>query len=568
MLIIFAISALAQDVVTWGETRSKASLSSDAFDQARAELAQALPLHRVREVDVLGKAELASASFAFLDAGVQPLTSEEREALQAFVTDGGVVLAQMMGPAAGSMGKSFGVDVVEKYSDEQPVEHSVDSEFLDGLFGEVSTFKNRYEGHLVVSEGSKILVEDSLGPTMAVSKAGSGTAVFYTNYFAFADADFSVGGLLEADTDNARLLANLASRRLPRLTVGVAGVDLLEPGLSKALPNVTFEPFSEEGSYGAILVGPSADIDWSAAAKDGARVILLVDDATPLGDLTATAIKSDAPSASAWTSSGKWNEAPFGPSTWSSIWQISVGETTSSAKSLAMGDGDIWLLGAPEGAPSLDGLRFLGNALTHQDGPAPPPSDGEPSAPGPTNEWRESVNEALDGRPERLKGFVEANGSNPSAASLVQHASAWLSSPEWAVDPRFFPLGEHEVGRSTRRSMKKAGVPSAESRWTFKHNNLLWTCLYGNNDSCHEANWTSGPFPGLWSAVGISVDATPETTAALMEELGYKVEIGFAPRTPYGRQVVAVGHGLLWQFDYDIAAKNEACLQVSSRYKP
>ena len=53
-----------------------------------------------------------------------------------------------------------------------------------------------------------------------------------------------------------------------------------------------------------------------------------------------------------------------------------------------------------------------------------------------------------------------------------------------------------------------------------------------------------------------------------MEELGYEVEIGFAPRTPYGRQVVATGHGLLWQFDYDQPDQGEACLQVSARYKP
>ncbi len=132
---------------------------------------------------------------------------EEIVALRSFTERGGKVLLHVAGDVGQGLASAFDVKWVETYNGEQWVEHALPESARTGPYGTASTYRNRYESHLVGSgDELVVLAEDGGGPVLVEATVGAGRAVLYTNLFAFADDDWSVGG---AGEHNAVLLMNL-----------------------------------------------------------------------------------------------------------------------------------------------------------------------------------------------------------------------------------------------------------------------------------------------------------------------------------------------------------------------
>ncbi len=78
---------------------------------------------------------------------------------------------------------------------------------------------------------------------------------------------------------------------------------------------------------------------------------------------------------------------------------------------------------------------------------------------------------------------------------------------------------------------------------------------------------TTSGFPDAWSALGLQDSASPEALSAQLARLGYAIEIGVSSESPFGRQVVASGFGVLWQADYTKPTEGERLIGLSARRK-
>jgi hypothetical protein len=226
----------------------------------------------------------------------------------------------------------------------------------------------------------------------------------------------------------------------------------------------------------------------------------------------------------------------------------------------AFGDTDWSVGGLADG--DNDNLALLGNFLAGAVRPRAPAR----SLVGWQADYLQATSAAVRGDLAPLEAWLGQDREDPAAEAVAAHAAAWLAEPpEVGADPRFFPLDGVSLGETSRKELRKTGKkPNRTSKWTFDVGPVEWTCVETQQDLCDLVS-VRAEAPAVWAALGIDTAETPEALRDRFRRLGYKVDIGVASVSPFGRQVVARGFGVLWQADFALEEQGEQLLDLSAR---
>jgi hypothetical protein len=626
-LITLCATSFAQGIGTWSAERSPDPLaSSPRYDELRARLGKDFPRARLVPLHTLSPPVLAMLDVLVLDGqGKTAMTPEEQEALLGFVRDGGVLVAEGSGPTGTSIAAAFGVTQKGARHGAPHVDALPDGVFV-GPMGAARRLSNAGTEHLATTTAGAVLVGDADGAHLVSISSGKGRAVLVGSMAAFADADAQgPGQFSQPSGDNAPLLMSLVASAMPAPVVGtwsarrskvgfassdafevarkelraimpgmqLVELDVLEPVTLSQLDAVLLDSTSDQAPTVAelealrdfIVSGGAAAMQvFGPAGNTMAGLFNLAVVGTPQANVNKLPITGGVKSPAL--------SGPFGSvTTYANRYEAALGTTSPRTEAVplvqgpggthvvyipaspahgsallltnlfAFGDPD-WSVGGLAGADNHN-VALLGNFLassirTKAPPPPPPPTGWQP-------DYVRAATDALRGETKSLQAWSEKYRDEPAARDVVSHVTTWLATPPEEVDPRFFPIDSVLLGTTTRKDLRSSGHKhNGESKWTFDVGSVVWTCLEQKVDSCDLVHATTA-LPPAWSASGLQLTATPEELARQFESLGYRTSIGVASESPFGRQVVARGYGVLWQADYSLKEQGEKMLVMSAR---
>jgi len=209
-------------IASWSNARTDFPFSTSVrYADARAAIAGAFGGATFLTIDELVPCRLDGVDLLVLDTiGGTELSTDEQTALGAWVDGGGTLLLHAWSTldptSAASHLAPFGLEPLAVQNDGSILTHevlAVADPVLDGPFGLVETFANRFETHLAGFDDSDALVlaADDVGPVLALvprSPDRLGRVLVFCNFHAFGDPESWQGGLIDA-ADNLPLLLNL-----------------------------------------------------------------------------------------------------------------------------------------------------------------------------------------------------------------------------------------------------------------------------------------------------------------------------------------------------------------------
>lgn len=627
-LTALSSASFAQGIGTWSAERSPDPLgTSPRFDELRARLRQELPAARLVPLHTLSGPVLALLDLVVLDGhGVTPPSQQEQDALLNFVRGGGLLVADGSGPTGAPIAAAFGVEVRGSRHEVPHVDVVPEGSF-DGPSKTPRTFGTAGTEHLLTTAAGALSVGDADGAHLISLRSGQGRAVFVGSMSAFADRDAQPPGrfgdnasLLVNLIASALPAPRVGTWSTARSKVGFASSDAFDGArreLRARMPGLAFVEIDALApgnltDLDAVLLDSTPQTPLTAAEIDalrgfvasGGSVVAQLSGATGeiLAGMYALAVVGTPQAAvnRLPVTPGVQSTAlagPFGPvSTYANRYEASIGTRSAQTEAVplvhspggahvvyvpatashgsallltnlfAFGDPD-WSVGGLVNADN-DNMAMLGNFLA-----AAVRSDPAPTAPPvqPARGWQaeyvEAASAAVKGQLAPLRSWSERYRDDVAARPVIDHVTAWIAAPpEVVVDPRFFPVDGTLLGVTTRKDLLKSGhKPNRESKWTFDVGHLTWTCVEDKEDRCDLARVTTDLLPAVWSAAGLQTTATPEELLEQFRVLGYKVELGVASESPFGRQVVATGFGVLWQADYSLKGDGERLLVLSAR---
>jgi hypothetical protein len=628
-LITLSSASFAQDIGTWSAERSPDPLgSSPRYEELRTRLGKEFPRAKLVPLHSLSGPVLGMLDVLVLDGqGKTAVTPAEQAALLAFVQSGGLLVAEGSGPTGASIAAAFGVSAKGNRHGAPHVDTLPDTAFT-GLSGGARRFGTADTDHLSTTVAGAMLVGDADGAHLISLSSGSGRAVFVGGMSAFADADAQPPGqFAQPHVDNGALLMNLIGGVLPaprvgtwsakRSKVGFASSDAFEVArreLRARMPGLVLVELDQLdpaalSQLDAVLLDSTTDVPPTTVelialrdfAASGGAVVAQVFGATGnnmagLYNLAVVGTPQAAVNKLPITA-GVQSVALSGPfgavATYANRYEAALGTTAARTEAVplvqgpagthvvyvpatkahgaallltnlfAFGDPD-WSVGGLAGSGN-DNLAMLGNFLASSIRPKAPVSDVPPPPQGWQPDYLQASAQAVSGDLEPLQAWMDKHRDESAARDVISHVTSWIAAPPEEIDPRFFPLQGILLGTTTRKELRKSGYKTdGESKWTFDVGGLVWTCLEQKIDSCDLAH-TRDSVPAVWAAAGLRMTATPEELVRQFEILGYRATIGVASESPFGRQVVARGFGVLWQADYSLKDQGEKMLVLSAR---